>query len=304
MVNDRIAAVRRFNRVVTQRIGALHDEYLSRDRSLGLSRLLWEIDPRGTEVRSVRARLGLDSGHMSRQLRLLETAGLITTQGELGDRRVRTVHLTPAGVEEKGALDRASNDLAESILEPLSEAQRERLVVAMSEVERLLLSSQVTIMITDPRDPHARECLRSYFAELHKRFEHGFDPSRSNSATDEEMTLPQGLLLVATLHGRAVGCGALKLDHGARIAEIKRMWTSPDFRGLGLGRRLLESLTSEAETRGMEVMRLETNSALFEARKLYESAGFVEVAAFNAEPYAHHWFERDLRAAESHPRSR
>jgi len=61
MAQNQVDLVRRFNRVVTQRIGALDDAYLSRGRSLGLSRLLWEIEPAGSEVRLLRARLGLDS---------------------------------------------------------------------------------------------------------------------------------------------------------------------------------------------------------------------------------------------------
>jgi hypothetical protein len=62
MERARIDVVRKFNRAVTQRVGALDDEYLSRDRSLGLSRLLWEVGPDGSEVRVLRSRLGLDSG--------------------------------------------------------------------------------------------------------------------------------------------------------------------------------------------------------------------------------------------------
>src|SRR5437764_710746 len=61
--------VRRFNRTVTQRVGALNDKYLARDRPLGEARLLWEIGPDGCEVRTLRSRLGLDSGHLSRLLR-------------------------------------------------------------------------------------------------------------------------------------------------------------------------------------------------------------------------------------------
>jgi GNAT superfamily N-acetyltransferase len=71
---------------------------------------------------------------------------------------------------------------------------------------------------------------------------------------------------------------------------------SPDVRGLGLARRILDRLADEATGRGMETLRLETNRTLTEARRLYETAGFVEVAAFNTEPYAHHWFERNLEA--------
>lgn len=72
------------------------------------------------------------------------------------------------------------------------------------------------------------------------------------------------------------------------------MWASPDVRGLGLGRRILERLAEEAIIRGMQTLRLETNRSLAEARRLYETAGFVEVEAFNSEQYAHHWFERNL----------
>ena len=228
-----------------QRIGVLDDAYLSRDRSLGLSRLLWEVDPGGSEVRALRATLGLDSGYVSRQLRRLESDGLVTTDPDIEDGRVRTVRLTRAGVTERTVLDRASDELAESILDPLSDQQRDRLVAAMTEVERLLLASQVRIELTDPRDPGARHCLRSYFEELARRFENGFDPAQSISASDEEMTPPNGLLLVATLQGAPVGCGALKVHPDDGVAEVKRMWCAPAVRGLGLGRRLLERLVDE-----------------------------------------------------------
>ena len=155
-------------------------------------------------------------------------------------------------------------------------------------------SAAARIEITDPREPGARYCLESYFGELARRFEAGFDPGLSISASDEEMTLPNGLFLVATIDGRAVACGGLKLHPGTGIAEVKRMWSAPDVRGLGLGRRILERLAEEAAARGVTVLRLETNHTLAEARRLYETAGFTEVEAFNDEPYAHHWFERPL----------
>lgn len=165
----------------------------------------------------------------------------------------------------------------------------------MADVERLNLASRVRIEIVDPRDIDARYCLRLYFEELGHRFDTGFDPAQSISASDEEMTLPNGLLLIANLRGAAVGCGALKLHIDTKIAEVKRMWVASDVRGLGLGRRLLDRLSAEAESRGMVILRLETNRSLFEAKHLYERAGFVEVAPFNNEPHAHHWFQKDLR---------
>jgi GNAT superfamily N-acetyltransferase len=162
--------------------------------------------------------------------------------------------------------------------------------------------SQVRIEVTDPAEPTARYCLRAYFEELARRFDGGFDPARSISASDEEMTPPDGLLLVASVHGTPVGCGALKLHPDTRIAEVKRMWAAPEVRGLGLGRRMLERLTDEAAARGMTMLRLETNHCLTEARRLYERAGFVEVDAFNSEPYAHHWFERPVPGDGHAPR--
>ncbi len=164
----------------------------------------------------------------------------------------------------------------------------------MTKPEQLLAVSQLRIAAMDPREPQARHCLRSYFEELGRRFEGGFDPAQSISASDEEMTPPHGLLLVATLQDAPVGCGAVKLHAETGIAEVKRMWTAPGVRRLGLGRRILERLAREAAASGMTALRLETNRSLAEAKHLYETAGFVEVEAFNREPYAHHWYERDL----------
>ena len=205
------------------------------------------------------------------------------------------MRLTRKGLAERAVLDSSSNELAASILTPLTEPQRDRLVTAMADVERLILASQVRVEIIDPRDIDARYCLRSYFEELGHRFDTGFDPAQSISASDEELTLPNGLLLVANLLGAAVGCGALKVHSDTQMAEVRRMWVASDVRGLGLGRRLLERLSAEAASRGMVILRLETNRSLSEAKHLYERAGFVEVEPFNNEPYAHHWFQKDLR---------
>jgi ribosomal protein S18 acetylase RimI-like enzyme len=102
-----------------------------------------------------------------------------------------------------------------------------------------------------------------------------------------------GLLLIARLRGTPVGCGALKFHRDAP-AELKRMWVAPDTRGLGLGRRILTALEHQAAGHGAEVVRLETNASLVEAIALYRSSGYREVAAFNDEPFADHWFAKDL----------
>jgi DNA-binding MarR family transcriptional regulator/GNAT superfamily N-acetyltransferase len=289
---EMVARVRRFNRTVTQRVGALQDDYLARDRPLGQARVLWEIGD-GADVRALRSRLELDSGYLSRILRSLESDGLVVVATNEADARVRTVRLTGAGQAERALLDGRSDQLAHDILSPLDPRQRQRLVAAMAEVERLLVASSVHIDVCPPRHPHARACLRAYYAELAQRFEAGFDPERSISASAAELTPPAGLLLVATLHAEPVGCGALKF-HDNAPAEIKRMWVAPTVRGMGLGGRLLDALERQAAERGVPTVRLETNRALTEAIALYRARGYREVPAFNDEPYAHHWFSKQL----------
>ena len=288
-----VERVRGFNRVVTERIGALDDEYLGRGRPIGESRMLWEIGLDGAEVRQLRRRLGMDSGYASRLLRSLEAQGLIAVETAAPDRRVRHAHLTPAGLAERAELDRLSDELATSMLEPLDERQRTRLVAAMQDVERLLLASLISIAAEDPATDDARWCLAQYFAELARRFEGGFDPALSIPAASEDLTPPSGLLLVARRRERPVGCGGLKF-HGREPAELKRMWVSPEARGLGLGRRLLRHLEQSAADTGATTIRLETNGALSEAIALYRQSGYEEVEPFNSEPYAHHWFEKAL----------
>jgi DNA-binding MarR family transcriptional regulator len=285
--------VRSFNRLVTERVGALEDHYLARDRSLGEARLLWEIGPEGRDVRLLRSRLGLDSGYLSRLLRSLESSGLVVVEPSAQDRRVRTAWLTRAGAAERELLDERSQELARSFLEPLSAPRRERLVAAMAEVELLLTAGLVEVEVVDPTEPAAEHCLREYFAELGRRFDAGFDPTLSISAEHDELRPPAGLFLVATLRREPVGCGALKF-HDGEPAELKRMWVAGSVRGLGIGRRLLGELERRAVAAGARIVRLETNNALDEAIALYRSSGYREVEAFNTEPYAHHWFEKQL----------
>jgi DNA-binding MarR family transcriptional regulator/GNAT superfamily N-acetyltransferase len=288
-----VQRVRSFNRTVTQRLGALDDEYLARGRPLGASRVLWEVGEDGIDLRQLRTQLDLDSGYLSRLLRLLEGEGLVAVEPSAGDGRARVVRLRDAGRSERELLDSRSDDLAWSLLEPLDKAQRARLVDAMAVVERLLTAGLIEIAVESPTTAAARFCMRSYFAELEDRFEDGFDPERSISAESAELVEPRGLLLVARLRTEPVGCGALKL-HGSDPVEIKRMWVATQARGLGLGRRLLLDLEQHARERGATVARLETNRSLTEAISLYRSVGYVEVPRFNDEPYADHWFEKSL----------
>jgi DNA-binding MarR family transcriptional regulator/GNAT superfamily N-acetyltransferase len=305
MEPELVAAVRRFNRMVTQRVGALNDEYMTRARPLAQARLLWEIGPDGAEVGALRARLGLDSGYLSRLLRTLESDGLVTVApaGQIGgDGRVRAAALTDAGRAEWAELDKRSDELACSILEPLGEHRRERLVAAMAEVERLLIASMVVIEPCPPGDPRARACVRAYARDIAQQFDDGFDPALSNPVRDEQLTPPAGVFLLATLNAEPVGCGAVKLHRDAP-AEIKRLWVSDTVRGLGIGRRMLGELEQYAGERGWTAVRLDTNRNLTEAIAMYRSAGYQDIEPYNTEHYAHHWFEKRLeRAHQTEPK--
>lgn len=288
-----VQQVRRFNSVVTQRVGALEDSYLRRGRPLGEARLIFETGIQGADVHTLRNKLGLDSGYLSRLLRSLEAQGLISVLKQTRDGRRRRVTLTPKGRAEFATYEGLSDQLAESILAPLGATQRDRLVTAMAEVERLIRAAAVEVRMEAPNSVDARWCLDEYFRELAERFETGFDPTKSNPAHDEGMIPPAGCFVVARLDGCAVGCGALKRSDKT-TGEIKRMWTAPSARGQGVARRVLQTLEAIAQEFGLKTLRLETNRTLKEAQALYRQEGYQEVAPFNDESYAHHWFEKQL----------
>jgi DNA-binding MarR family transcriptional regulator/N-acetylglutamate synthase-like GNAT family acetyltransferase len=300
MIPEHVEQVRRFNRLVTQRAGALDDHFLGRDRPLGESRVLWEIGAAGADLRDLRARLGLDSGYLSRLVQSLASAGLVTLRSGPGDERVRRADLTPAGLAEVAEMDRRSDQAAKAILAPLAETQRERLVAAMAEVQRLLQAAGAKIERVDPASREARWCMSQYFAELATRFENGFDPGSTLPIDDDEMRPPLGAFLMASVDGEPVACGAVK-RMAPGVGYLKRMWVAGSVRGLGFGRRMLGALESQALALGFTTLRLETNRALAEAIHLYRSSGYVEVAPFNDEPYAHHWFQKQLAEPAAPP---
>jgi DNA-binding MarR family transcriptional regulator/N-acetylglutamate synthase-like GNAT family acetyltransferase len=291
--DTQIPAVRSFSRAGTLRVGSFTDRFLGRGRPLGEARLLFEIGRRGADVRELRLRLDLDSGYVSRLLRSLERQGLVEVVPSEADRRIRNARLTPDGEVELASLDRGGDEFAASLLEPLTEAQRSRIVEAMTEVERLLDLSFTRITVEDPTSRDAVWCLQQYCAELAARFDAGFEVGLSISADDHELRDPLGAFLVAHLDARPVGCGAIKTA-APGVGSIKRMWVSKAMRGIGLGRRLLAALEDEGRRLGLRVLRLETNRSLTEAQSLYRRNGYREVEAFNDEPYAAHWFEKTL----------
>jgi GNAT superfamily N-acetyltransferase len=240
----------------------------------------------------LRAQLGLDSGYLSRLLRRFEADGLVRVERSGTDGRARTVHLTARGRTECDELNRRSDEAACVTLGPLSEGQQARLLAAMAEVEGLLAASKVEIGARDPADPLFGSTINRYIDELSSRMPNGYDLARARPLDDRDLVPPAGILLMATLSGDAVGCGGVLL-HG-EVAEIKRMWVAPEARRLGIGRRLLSELERWAIFGGARVAQLDTSASLREAVALYRGSGYREVAPFNDELYADHWFEKAL----------
>ena len=293
MDESQLQSVRRFNRLVTQRVGALEVDYLRRGRPLAQARLIFEISADGVDILDLRSRLGLDSGYLSRLLQSLKMQGLIAVAKGDGDGRRRRVSLTRKGGAERAAYDRLSDSLAASMLGPLDASEQSRLLAAMGEVERLIRAASVKVAAEAADSADARLCLDAYFRELAARFETGFDVAADDSARVKDMTPPSGLFVIARLDGDAVGCGGFKrIDK--TTGEIKRVWTAPPARGLGVARRVLRTLEAAAREKGLKSLRLDTNRALTEAHALYRSEGYREIARFSDNPYADHWFEKRL----------
>jgi DNA-binding MarR family transcriptional regulator/GNAT superfamily N-acetyltransferase len=290
---DAVATLRRFNRCYTQRIGVLAESYLETGRPLGPSRLLFEIGADGARITDLRRRLGLDSGYLSRLLRQLEQEDLVTVSADPADRRQRIVRLSKAGHREWRRLDQRSELVARNLVDPLSPRQRAELAAALATAERLLRAATIEIERVDPRSPGAELALAQYFGELDQRFRTGFDTHAGGGDDVAPMRPPAGAFLVMRSDQLVVGCGGVHHIDDA-VGEIKRMWIHPEWRGLGLGGRMLARLEATARELGRTRVVLDTNETLHEAISMYERAGYHPIERYNDNPYAHHWFAKDL----------
>lgn len=279
--------LRRFNRTYTRRIGALDESFLGLGMPLREARLLYEIGVAAAPtVRELRDRLDLDSGYLSRLLRALEGRELVEVRHDPADRRRRIVILTAAGRDAHRELDDRSEARARSLLEPLTPRQRERLTTALATAELLVRAATLELLEVDGSHPLARQAVASYVAELVERLPSGFDAAPDPGRDDP-------VCLVAVSDGQPVGCGALQqLDR--EVAEVKRLWVHPDWRGAGLGARLLAGLETAAARRGHTRVVLDTSSELHEAVGLYESSGYRSVERYNDNPHATTWYAKDV----------
>ncbi|WP_028659612.1 bifunctional helix-turn-helix transcriptional regulator/GNAT family N-acetyltransferase [Nocardioides insulae] len=290
------SVLRRFNRSYTQRIGALDDSFLGLGMPLTSLRLLYEIGAGVPSVQDLRTLLGLDSGFLSRTIRGLERRGYVALRPDPEDRRRRLIELTPEGRDVWNEVEQRSELRAHDLLAPLTARQRARLTEALATADLLVRAATVELHVVDPASPLARDVVRRYVAELDRRFEGGFDPGPPDPAEDALLRAPSGAFVVATSDGAAVAGGGVREDDG--VAEIKRMWAHPEWRGAGLGARVLRRLEDEARALGHDSVRLDTQESLTEAIALYERAGYTAVERYNDNPYATHFFQKRLDAGD------
>jgi len=286
-----ITRVRKFGRSVAVEVGALEDSFLDRGRPLGSARVLNAIGLGYENVSELRAFLKLDTGLLSRLLRGLETENLIETIPNPNDRRGRITKLTTQGKDEFDIYEKLSNERAATILDRHKNVRR--LLDAMDIVTIALSRTDIVFEEVDYASELATHCLGEFAAELSKRLNLEFDLKKSGDPDLLQMKRPHGTFVVARLGDMPLGCVGIK-GNGGSFAEIKRMWIAPAARGLGLARRLMTTAEDGARALGIETLRLDTNSTLFEAVGLYQNMGWTEIDRFNDDPYPDLFFEKRL----------
>ncbi len=157
----------------------------------------------------------------------------------------------------------------------------------------------LTIETALPGEPVAVSVLRRYTVEVASRW-YG-RPATADEVDQalldepaDDLTGETGVLLLAlTLDDdEPVGCAGAR--YRGDVAELTKVFTRPDVRGSGIGRRLVEAVERACVERGIAVVQLDTRGELSEACALYERLGYRQVEAFNEEPYSDRWYRKDL----------
>ena len=284
---QRIAAVRRFNRFYTRQIGVLRKTYLGSSYSLGELRVLHEIAQAHKlggrlTANDIGRVLDLDAGYLSRVLRNFEKLGLITRKTSEQDARQSYLALTARGAKAFAPLEQRSQRQVAAMLGKLSSPQQARLVAAMDAIETLLEgaakpadTSNYILRAPRPGDfgwivaRHAELYAQEYgwtepfeglCAQIVADFVNKFDAERERC-------------WIAEMNGDTVGCVMLVKDPD-NVARIRLLLVDPKARGLGLGARLVDECIAFARAAGYSTITLWTHSVLTAARHIYEKAGF------------------------------
>ncbi|MEU6816871.1 GNAT family N-acetyltransferase [Streptomyces sp. NPDC046860] len=155
----------------------------------------------------------------------------------------------------------------------------------------------------EPYDsPVAAALWRAYYTEVSDRWYLLHEGHRTGPAelereiaarTGAELAPPGGALLVARYGGEPAGTAGVRLL-APDTAELTRVFLSPHTRGLGGAAPLVRAAEEAARSLGARRMILDTRTDLVEARTLYARLGYTETERHNEDPYAEHWFTKDL----------
>jgi DNA-binding MarR family transcriptional regulator/GNAT superfamily N-acetyltransferase len=295
-LEDKISAVRHFNRFFTRQIGVLREGLLHTPYSLTEARILFELAQRQNLTSSDLCReLGLDAGYLSRILARLEQQGLLEKVRSEADGRQRLLRLTVQGENAFTLLDQRSRDEVAEMLNELSEGDQQRLLKAMETIKHVLskgfkYAEPFFLRSHEPGDmgwvTHRHGVL---YAEEYGWDEH-FEALVASIVADfiNNYNPEREHCWIAEMNGEIVG-SVFVVQANATDAKLRLLLVEPKARGFGLGTRLVEECIRFARRRGYQKLMLWTNSVLVEARHIYEKTGFKLVAQ-----EAHHSFGHDL----------
>jgi DNA-binding MarR family transcriptional regulator/N-acetylglutamate synthase-like GNAT family acetyltransferase len=301
-----IAAVRRFSRFYTRRLGILREGLVGSAFTLTEARVVFELAQRGTATAADLGRdLGIDAGYLSRLLAGLDRRDLIVRRASETDGRQILLSLSDAGRSAFAEIDAGSRREVGALLAALSADGRARLVDALGTVEALLgepAGAAPTILLRPPRSGDLGWVVERH-GTLYAR-EHGWDASFEALVAGIVAEIGTRTLdpacerfWIAEIDGRRAGSVCV-VRHEARTAKLRLLIVDPAARGLGLGRRLVGEAIAFARDTGYRRMTLWTFDELAAARAIYEAAGFARVSAtpersFGRDHVAEVW-ERDL----------
>ncbi|HTP99229.1 MAG TPA: helix-turn-helix domain-containing GNAT family N-acetyltransferase [Casimicrobiaceae bacterium] len=278
----RVAAVRRFNRYYTRRIGVLQEGLLHSSYSLTEVRVLYELaHASGLTARDLARDLGLDAGYLSRILQAFEKRGFITRGTGATDARQRPLALTAEGRRAFVPLDRRSQREVAAMLAPIAESEQARLAGAMSAIERILDGVAEGPFVLRTHRPGDMGWVVQAHGELYFR-EYGWDERFEGLVTHiaaefiDKFDASRERCWIAERDGERVGCVFL-VRKSAAVAKLRLLIVDPKARGLGLGKQLVGECIRFARECGYRTITLWTQQNLTAARSIYEAAGFTLV---------------------------
>ena len=298
---ERVAAVRRFNRFYTQRIGVLQGAWLDSPFSLTEARVLYELKQRASTTATEIAReLGLDAGYLSRILRRFQKLRLIKKETSPADARQSFLTLTEHGRKAFAPLETRSNRDVAAMLARLPAAQQDDLVDALQMAEGLMSETgrgRADVAVRAPRAGDFGWIVQRH-AVLYQR-EYGwceeFEGVCAQIVADfiknSDQRCERGW--IAELNGQNVG-SVLLAKNSDEVARLRLLLVEPAARGLGIGKRLTDECIHFARECGYRRMTLWTHSVLSAARHVYAQAGFQLTSSearrsFGQDVVSEHW---------------